>query len=85
MALLEVEAGCRSAAQLERIFSPKLWEALEHRIGRRGGPLPSGRSLISIRCQEHMPGLADTVAVCSGETGCARWPSGWTPAAVGGE
>ena len=63
LALLEVEAGCRSAAQLERIFSPPLWEALEHRIGRRGGPLPSGRSLISVRCQEDRPGLADTVAV----------------------
>jgi len=63
LALLEVEAGCRSAAQLERIVSPELWEALEHRIGRRGGPLPSGRSLISVRCQEDMPGLADTVAV----------------------
>ena len=63
LGLLEVEAGCRSAAQLERIFSPKLWEELEHRIGRRGGPLPSGRSLISVRCQEDKPGLADTVAV----------------------
>jgi Family of unknown function (DUF6459) len=63
LALLEVEAGCRSAAQLERVFSPELWEALEHRIGRRGGPLPSGRSVMSVRCQEHWPGLADTVAV----------------------
>jgi hypothetical protein len=63
LALLEVEAGCRSAAQLERIFSPRLWEVLEHRIGRRGGPLPSGRSLISVRSQEDQPGLADTVAV----------------------
>jgi Family of unknown function (DUF6459) len=63
LGLLEVEAGCRSAAQLERIFSPRLWEELEHRIGRRGGPLPSGRSLISVRCQEDRPGLADTVAV----------------------
>jgi Family of unknown function (DUF6459) len=63
LALLEVEAGCRSAAQLERVFSPQLWAALEHRIGRRGGPLPSGRSLISVRCQEDRPGLADTVAV----------------------
>jgi Family of unknown function (DUF6459) len=63
LALLEVEAGCRSAAQLERVFSPQLWEALEHRIGRRGGPLPSGRSLISVRSQEDRPGLADTVAV----------------------
>jgi hypothetical protein len=63
LGLLEVEAGCRSAAQLERIFSPRLWEALEHRIERRGGPLPSGRSLISVQCQEDKPGLADTVAV----------------------
>ena len=63
LALLEVEAGCRSAVQLERIFSPELWQALEHRIGRRGGPLPSGRSLISVHCQEDRPGLADTVAV----------------------
>ena len=63
LALLEVEAGCRSAAQLERIFSPDLWEALGHRIGRRGGPLPSGRSLVSVHCQEDRPGLADTVAV----------------------
>ena len=63
LALREVEAGCRSATQLERIFSPALWEALGHRIGRRGGPLPSGRSLISVRCQEDTPGLADTVAV----------------------
>jgi hypothetical protein len=63
LALLEVEAGCRSAGQLERIFAPELWEAVEHRIGRRGGPLPSGRSLRSVVCQEHTPGLADTVAV----------------------
>jgi hypothetical protein len=63
LALLEVEAGCRSAGQLERIFSPELWEVLEHRIGRRGGPLPSGRSLVSVHCQEDRPGLADTVAV----------------------
>ena len=63
LALLEVEAGCRSAVQLERILSPELWEAVEHRIGRRGGPLPSGRSLISVHCQEDRPGLADAVAV----------------------
>jgi hypothetical protein len=63
MALLEVEAGCRSAVQLERICSPQLWARLEQRIGRRGGPLPSGRSLVSVQCQEDTPGLADTVAV----------------------
>jgi Family of unknown function (DUF6459) len=63
LALLEVEAGCRSAAQLERVVSPELWETLEHRICRRGGPLPSGRSVMAVRCQEDAPGLADTVAV----------------------
>jgi hypothetical protein len=63
LALLEVEAGCRSAAQLERVVSPKLWETLERCIGRRGGPLPSGRSVMSVHCQENTPGLADTMAV----------------------
>lgn len=55
LALLEVEAGCRSAAQLERVVSAELWETLE-----RGGPLPSGRSVMSVHCQENTPGLADT-------------------------
>ncbi|HEX5882500.1 MAG TPA: Rv3235 family protein [Actinomycetota bacterium] len=63
LALLEVEAGCRSVSQLERVVSRELWEELEPCIGRRGGPLPSGRSVISICCQEDLPGLADTVAV----------------------
>jgi hypothetical protein len=63
LALLEVEAGCRSAAQLERVVSPELWEVLEQCIGRRGGPLPSGRSVMSVHCQENTPGLADTVTV----------------------
>jgi hypothetical protein len=63
LALLEVEAGCRSAAQLERVVSPQLWEVLERCIGRRGGPLPSGRSVMSVHCQEHTPGVADTMAV----------------------
>jgi uncharacterized protein DUF6459 len=84
MALLEVEAGCRSAAQLERIFSPELWEALERRIGRRGGPLPTGRSLIRVRCQEDTPGLADTVAVVQRGTEFGRLPSVWMRAAGGG-
>ena len=63
MALLEVEAGCRSAGQLERICSPELWTGLEPRIPRRGGPLPTGRSVLTVFCQEDTPGLADVVAV----------------------
>jgi hypothetical protein len=63
MALLEVEAGCRSAVQLERVCSPELWAGIEHRLERRGGPLPSGRALLRVICQEDLPGLADTVAV----------------------
>jgi Family of unknown function (DUF6459) len=63
MALLEVEAGCRSAVQLERVCSPELWAGIEHRLERRGGPLPSGRALLRVHCQEDLPGLADTVAV----------------------
>jgi hypothetical protein len=63
LALLEVEAGCRSVNQLERVVSRELWAELEPCIGRRGGPLPSGRSVISVCCQEDTPGLADTVAV----------------------
>jgi len=63
MALLEVEAGCRSAVQLERVCSPELWAGIEHRLERRGGPLPSGRALLRVVCQEDLPGLADTVAV----------------------
>jgi hypothetical protein len=63
LALLEVEAGCRSVSQLERVVSRELWEELEPCIRRRGGPLPSGRSVLSVCCQEESPGLADTVAV----------------------
>jgi hypothetical protein len=63
LALLEVEAGCRSVSQLERVVSRELWEELEACIGRRGGPLPSCRSVLSVQCQEDLPGLADTVAV----------------------
>src|SRR6266545_5562753 len=57
MALLEVEAGCRSAVQLERVCAPELWAGIEHRLERRGGPLPSGRALLRVVCQEDLPGL----------------------------
>ena len=63
IALLEVEAGRRSATQLERVCAPGLWDILASRIKRRGGPVPGGRALLRVHCQEHAPGLADAVAV----------------------
>jgi Family of unknown function (DUF6459) len=63
IALFEVEAGCRSAAQLERVFAPELWDRLELQVRRHGGLLPSGRRLIRVHYQEVMPGVANTVAV----------------------
>jgi Family of unknown function (DUF6459) len=63
LALFEVEAGRRSAAQLERVFSPELWDVLEHRVQRHGGPLPRSGDLLRVHFQELVPGLANTVAV----------------------
>jgi hypothetical protein len=63
MAMLEIEAGCRSVAQLERICTPELWSMLEQTVLRRGGPFPAGNALIRVHCQENSPGLADAVAV----------------------
>lgn len=63
MALLEIEAGCRSVAQLERVCTPELWSVLERTVRRRGGPFPAGNALIRVHCQERSPGLADAVAV----------------------
>jgi hypothetical protein len=63
IALFEIEAGYRSAAQLERVCAPELWDRLERQVRRHGGPLPSGRKLIRVHYQELMPGVANTVAV----------------------
>jgi hypothetical protein len=63
MALLEVEAGCRSAVQLERVCAPELWDHLERRVRRRGAPFPAAQALMSVHCQEHLPGVANAVAV----------------------
>lgn len=63
LALFEVEAGRRSAAQLERVCTPELWEMLEQQVQRRGGMLPSGSDLLRVHFQELVPGLANTVAV----------------------
>src|SRR5215217_235191 len=62
LAICEVEAGLRSASQLERICHPSLWEAVANRIQRAGGPPVSGTSALRIRVQELQPGLVDAVA-----------------------
>jgi hypothetical protein len=63
MALLEVEAGCRSALQLERVCAPELWDRLEQRVRRRGAPFPAAQALLRVHCQEQLPGVANAVAV----------------------
>jgi hypothetical protein len=63
MALLEIEAGCRSAEQLERRCHPDLWDRVNQRLRRSGGAFVTGSSLVRVLCQEHSPGLADGVAV----------------------
>ena len=63
LALFEVEAGRRSAAQLERVFSPELWDVLENQVQRHGGLLPRSGDLLRVHFQELVPGLANTVAV----------------------
>jgi Family of unknown function (DUF6459) len=63
IALFEVEAGYRSAAQLEGVCAPELWDRLERQVRRHGGLPPSGRKLIRVHYQEVMPGVANTVAV----------------------
>jgi hypothetical protein len=63
LALFEVEAGRRSAAQLERVCSPELWCTLEHQVRRHGGLVPRMSDLLRVHFQELVPGLASTVAL----------------------
>jgi hypothetical protein len=63
LAICEVEAGLRSAAQLERICHHSLWEAVAHRIQRAGGPPVSAASILRVTIRELQPGLVDAVAV----------------------
>jgi Family of unknown function (DUF6459) len=63
LAICEVEAGLRSAAPLERICHPSLWEAVADRLQRAGGPPVSGASILRVHVQELQPGLVDAVAV----------------------
>jgi Family of unknown function (DUF6459) len=63
LAICEIEAGLRSASQLERICHPSLWGAVANRIQRAGGPPVSAASALRIQVQELTPGLVDVVAV----------------------
>jgi Family of unknown function (DUF6459) len=63
LALFEVEAGRRSAVQLERVCSPELWGILEHQVRRDGGLVPRMSDLLRVHFQELVPGLASTVAL----------------------
>jgi hypothetical protein len=63
LAICEVEAGLRSASQLERICHPSLWDAVANRIQRAGGPPVSGSSVLRVQVQELIPGLVDATAV----------------------
>src|SRR5215211_9318906 len=63
LAICEVEAGLRSASQLERICHPSLWDAVANRIQRAGGPPVSVASVLRVQVQELTPGLVDAVAV----------------------
>ena len=62
-ALLEVEAGNRPGAQLERVCHPTLWRVLDRRLTRHGGPRITCYSLRRVLVQEHQPGLVDGVAL----------------------
>jgi hypothetical protein len=62
-ALLEVEAGNRPGAQLERVCHPTLWQVLDRRLTRHGGPRITCDSLRRVLVQQHRPGLVDGVAL----------------------
>jgi Family of unknown function (DUF6459) len=62
LAICEVEAGLRSASQLERICHPSLW-AVANRIHRTGGLPVSAASVLRVQVQELQPGLVDAVVV----------------------
>jgi hypothetical protein len=63
MALCEVEAGMRPAAQLERACHHTLFQTLEERVQRSGGPSVSTHSLVDVITQEQLPGLVDAVVL----------------------
>jgi Family of unknown function (DUF6459) len=66
LAIYEIEAGLRSASQLERICHPSLWAAVAKRIQRAGGPPVSAASVLRVQVQELTPGLVDAVGEPAG-------------------
>jgi hypothetical protein len=63
LGICEVEAGLRSASQLERVCHHSLWQAVASRVQRAGGPPVSATSVLRVGVQELQPGLVDAVAV----------------------
>jgi hypothetical protein len=63
LAICEVEAGLRSASQLQRVCHHSLWQAVADRVQRAGGPPVSAASVLRVQVQELTPGLVDAVAV----------------------
>jgi len=63
LALCEVEAGMRPAAQLERACHHTLYDRLAARVRRDGGPAVTARSLVDVVTQEQTPGLVDAVVL----------------------
>jgi hypothetical protein len=49
LAICEIEAGLRSASQLERICHPSLWDRAAGRIQRAGGPPVNGSSVLRVQ------------------------------------
>jgi hypothetical protein len=78
LATCEVEAGLRSASQLERICHPSLWVAVAHRIQRAGSPTVSGATVLRVQA----PGAHAGPGRCRGggpPVGSERcsWRCGW--------
>jgi hypothetical protein len=63
VALCEVEAGMRPAAQLEQSCHHTLYEKLAERMRRSGGPAVTAHSLVDVITQEQTPGLVDAVVL----------------------
>jgi hypothetical protein len=63
VALCEVEAGMRPAAQLERACHHTLYDTLAERVRRSGDPAVTAHSLVDVITQEQTPGLVDAVVL----------------------